>query len=189
MALDTMMKIFRTNQRQSWRLLGSMLVVLLALAMMTSLAFADSGVISSEKDEPMVSAVSNASGASRALQAGANPSMDVALWFTPGEASSATGSDWAIRSDANPSMDVALWYAGPELSFASASQALQAGANPSMDVALWYAPGEASSTAGSSWAIRPDANPSMDVALWYLPAEVSTEDLLCFAQDLSMLCP
>ncbi|NIV31876.1 MAG: hypothetical protein GWN58_21040, partial [Anaerolineae bacterium] len=137
MALDSKIKIFRRNQGQSWRLMSSMLVLLLALVMMTSWAFADSGTVSSENDDSLVSAVSNASGASRALQAGANPAMDVALWYAPGETSSATGSDWAIRPDANPSMDVALWYAGPELSFVSASQALQAGANPSMDVALW----------------------------------------------------
>ena len=83
MALDTIFKIFSRNESQSRRLLGSMLVLLLALTMMTSLAFADSGGISSENDEPMVSAVSNASGASRALQAGANPSMDVASWYLP----------------------------------------------------------------------------------------------------------
>ena len=83
----------KKNQGSSWRGLSVALAVLAALVLTTTVAFAQPG---------------------QAIQADANPSMNVALWYAP-DASSITRANWTIRADANPSMDVALWY-GPDAS-------------------------------------------------------------------------
>jgi hypothetical protein len=103
MKQDMMTKISENSKGQSTRILSLMVALLLTLAMVTSVAFADMGGDPSGKDS----------------------------------------ASQALRADANPSMDVALWYTGPDLTFINASRALRADANPSMDVALWYAPAEA----------------------------------------------
>jgi hypothetical protein len=118
------------------------LAVLLALALGTTMAFAQPA------------------DASRgiAIREGANPSMNVALWYVPERGSSAARASRgiAIREGANPGMNVALWYA-PERG-SSAASAIREGANPSMNVALWYGTAWVSQTATASRLIDEGAD-------------------------------
>jgi hypothetical protein len=186
MVQGIMTRILRNRRGQSLPFLSVSVALLLALAMVTSAAFADMGSDPTGKDDAALLEDSSELCGCGSISYGANPSMDVALWYAGPDLSFLNASR-ALRADANPSMDVALWYAGPELSLLNASRALRADANPSMDVALWYA-GPELSLLNASRALRADANPSMDVALWYAPAQVSTEDLLCLAEALSVSC-
>jgi hypothetical protein len=125
-------------------MVGAMLTAILAVALMAGGAFAHSG----EAD------------ASRSIRAEANPSMDVARWYAPIEASSAL----------------------------LASRALNRDANPSMDVARWYAPIEANGALLANRALHWEANPSMNVALWYAPVQSDFEVLLCLADSAGEIC-
>ena len=155
------------------QMVGAMLTAILAVALMAGGAFAHSG----EAD------------ASRSIRAEADPSMDVARWYAPIEASSALLASRALNRDANPSMDVARWYAPIEASSALlASRALNRDANPSMDVARWYAPIEANGALLANRALHWEANPSMNVALWYAPVQSDFEVLLCLADSAGEIC-
>jgi hypothetical protein len=99
------------ERRRRWtrQSLSVTLAILATLALMTTVAFAETGGDSYNTPDAVGSASLSPGWA---IRADANPSMDVALWYAPealGIASSSRG--WAIRADANPSMDVALWYA------------------------------------------------------------------------------
>ena len=126
------------------QMVGAMLTAILAVALMAGGAFAHSG----EAD------------ASRSIRAEADPSMDVARWYAPIEASSAL----------------------------LASRALNRDANPSMDVARWYAPIEANGALLANRALHWEANPSMNVALWYAPVQSDFEVLLCLADSAGEIC-
>ena len=141
--------IDKRSQRLTRRGLSVMLAILATLALMTTVAFAETGGDSYR--EP--AEVSSVSSRGWVIRADANPSMDVAAWYAPAAASTAASNrGWAIRADANPSMDVAAWYA-PEAASTIVSN--------------------------RGWAIRADANPSMDVALWYGPAVAGQECIAC----------
>ena len=178
---DMTTQVSKWNLRPSWRGLSVMLTVLLALVLMTTMAFAQSD----DDTYTIASEASNASNARSMVRAGANPSMNVAQWYTPAAVNSTPSTARMLRADANPSMDVAQWYAPSAVSGApSASWTVRAGANPSMNVAQWYAPEAASNAPSASRMLRADANPSMNVAQWYLPAGAGTQDLLCVAEDV-----
>jgi hypothetical protein len=152
------MRSTRSNRSATWRLSAILLTMLVALVLMTSAAFAQSGDDSLAYSAP--EEVIGVASAPWVIRADANPSMDVALWYAPVRVNGAL----------------------------LASQALHAGANPSMDLALWYAPVQVNGTLLANGALHADANPSMNVALWYTPPESDFEALLCMADTVGGIC-